>query len=81
MAGQDLHSDILKEAEQIRRERDSKRAKEDKAKDPPPDKVLVGNLIGEGHTNYVLMYNMLNGIRVSVSHQPVQTEFVFISTR
>ncbi|CAE6418564.1 unnamed protein product [Rhizoctonia solani] len=67
MAGQDLHSDILKEAEQIRRERDSKRAKEDKAKEPEADKVLVGNLIGEGHTNYVLMYNMLNGIRVSVS--------------
>ncbi|CAE6405519.1 unnamed protein product [Rhizoctonia solani] len=67
MAGQDLRSDILKEAEQIRRERDSKRAKEDRAKDPPADKVLVGNLIGEGHTNYVLMYNMLNGIRVSVS--------------
>ncbi|CAE6538325.1 unnamed protein product [Rhizoctonia solani] len=69
MAGQDLHSDILKEAEQIRKERDSKRAKVDKSKDEAEmgDKVLVGNLIGEGHTNYVLMYNMLNGIRVSVS--------------
>ncbi|KAH7345374.1 SAICAR synthase-like protein [Rhizoctonia solani] len=66
MAGQDLHSDILKEAEQIRRERDSKRAKVDKDK-PEVEKVMVGNLIGEGHTNYVLMYNMLNGIRVSVS--------------
>lgn len=28
--------------------------------------VLVGNLIGEGHVNYVLMYNMLTGIRVGV---------------
>ncbi|KEP46380.1 phosphatidylinositol-4-phosphate 5-kinase [Rhizoctonia solani 123E] len=43
----------------------------DRVRDPSaaPDKVfLVGNLISEGHTNYVLMYNMLNGIRVSVSH-------------
>ncbi|EST08039.1 Phosphatidylinositol-4-phosphate 5-kinase, core [Kalmanozyma brasiliensis GHG001] len=30
-------------------------------------KVLVGNLIGEGHANYVLMYNMLTGIRIGVS--------------
>ncbi|WAQ81851.1 hypothetical protein PtA15_2A164 [Puccinia triticina] len=29
--------------------------------------VLVGNLIGEGHVNYVLMYNMLTGIRIGVS--------------
>ncbi len=31
-------------------------------------KVLVGNLIGEGHVNYVMMYNMLTGIRIGVSH-------------
>lgn len=30
------------------------------------DKVLVGNLIGEDHVNYVLMYNMLTGIRIAV---------------
>ncbi|KAH9998699.1 hypothetical protein BJV77DRAFT_1156469 [Russula vinacea] len=30
-------------------------------------RVLVGNLIGEGHVNYVLMYNMLTGIRIAVS--------------
>lgn len=29
-------------------------------------KVLVGNLIGEDHVNYVLMYNMLTGIRIGV---------------
>ncbi|KAG1851962.1 hypothetical protein F4604DRAFT_1592186, partial [Suillus subluteus] len=28
---------------------------------------LVGNLIGEDHANYVLMYNMLTGIRIAVS--------------
>ncbi|KAF8623374.1 hypothetical protein AX17_007451 [Amanita inopinata Kibby_2008] len=31
------------------------------------DVVLVGNLIAEGHVNYVLMYNMLTGIRIGVS--------------
>ena len=32
------------------------------------DVVLVGNLIGEGHVNYVLMYNMLTGIRIGVCY-------------
>ncbi|KAI0298642.1 hypothetical protein B0F90DRAFT_1810819 [Multifurca ochricompacta] len=50
-------------AEQIRRERLSKRVKQ--AEEVP--RVLVGNLIGEGHVNYVLMYNMLTGIRIAVS--------------
>lgn len=31
-----------------------------------PERVLVGNLIGEDHVNYVLMYNMLTGIRIGV---------------
>ncbi len=31
------------------------------------DQPLVGNLIGEDHANYVLMYNMLTGIRIGVS--------------
>ncbi|KAF5368824.1 hypothetical protein D9758_003034 [Tetrapyrgos nigripes] len=31
------------------------------------DAPLVGNLIGEDHVNYVLMYNMLTGIRIGVS--------------
>ncbi|KAF8955473.1 Phosphatidylinositol-4-phosphate 5-kinase [Entomortierella lignicola] len=39
----------------------SKRKKDD------DDRVLIGTRIGEGHVNYVLMYNMLTGIRVSVS--------------
>lgn len=32
----------------------------------PEDRPLVGNLIGEDHVNYVLMYNMLTGIRIGV---------------
>lgn len=31
------------------------------------ERVMVGNLIGEDHVNYVLMYNMLTGIRIGVS--------------
>jgi 1-phosphatidylinositol-4-phosphate 5-kinase len=31
------------------------------------EKPIMGNLIGEGHVNYVLMFNMLTGIRVAVS--------------
>lgn len=54
---------MQQQAEQIRRERLSKRVKH--ADDPPS--VAVGNLIGEGHVNYVLMYNMLTGIRIAVS--------------
>ncbi|XAO22566.1 hypothetical protein I312_101339 [Cryptococcus bacillisporus CA1280] len=43
---------------------------EEKPKEKPKEKereeakVLVGNLIGEDHVNYVLMYNMLTGIRI-----------------
>ncbi|KAG6330617.1 hypothetical protein ID866_8472 [Astraeus odoratus] len=75
----DIEEDIQMQAEQIRRERKRKAeveaemtrttsmrpgtssAKED------DNKPLVGNLIGEGHVNYVLMYNMLTGIRIAVS--------------
>lgn len=86
----ELASDIQLQAEQIRRERQSKRYKAqqeaDRAKAQQDaeraltrttslkratstrgdEKPLVGNLIGEGHVNYVLMYNMLTGIRVAV---------------
>ncbi|KAI0000132.1 hypothetical protein BJV74DRAFT_821764 [Russula compacta] len=60
---EELVSDMQQQAEQIRRERLSKRVKQ--ADDVP--RVLVGNLISEGHVNYVLMYNMLTGIRIAVS--------------
>lgn len=82
----ELATDIQQQAEQIRRERQSKRAKAaevERAKHDAEkaltrtaslvrafskdDKPLVGNLIGEGHVNYVLMYNMLTGIRIAVS--------------
>jgi len=73
-----LDPDILEQADQIRRERQNKRAKAQQEaeaaltrahskKSVDEDKVLVGNLIGEDHVNYVLMYNMLTGIRIAVS--------------
>lgn len=74
-----LDSDILEQADQIRRERLSKRARaqqeaeaaltraHDKKSTIDEKEVLVGNLIGEDHVNYVLMYNMLTGIRIGVS--------------
>lgn len=66
--------DILEQANQIRKQRISKRVKaqaqlEAEARAPKEkerEEVLVGNLIGEDHVNYVLMYNMLTGIRVAV---------------
>lgn len=35
--------------------------------EPDEDRVLMGTRISEGHQNYVLMYNMLTGIRIAVS--------------
>lgn len=87
----ELASDIQLQAEQIRKERLSKRkaaqeAEKEKLKagqdmdrlarttslvralsNHGDEKPVVGNLIGEGHVNYVLMFNMLTGIRVAVS--------------
>ena len=72
----ELADDIEQQAEQIRRER-IKRAKQQEAEraltrsattlSKTDDRPLVGNLIGEDHVNYVLMYNMLTGIRIAVS--------------
>lgn len=88
----ELAEDIQLQAEQIRKERWSKRkaqqvAEKEKGKlqvgpeanrlarttslvrgfSNYDDNPVVGNLIGEGHVNYVLMFNMLTGIRVAVS--------------
>ncbi|KAG8734942.1 Phosphatidylinositol-4-phosphate 5-kinase [Ceratobasidium sp. 428] len=73
LAGQDLRLDILKEAEQIRRKRNSKRSRNKGDSLDTGDKVLVGNLIGEGHANYVLMHDMLTGIRIGKSTLPFRS--------
>ena len=81
----DIEDDIQVQAEQIRRERKRAKAQKDAEEaltrttsrrrgsvgKEEENKVLVGNLIGEDHVNYVLMYNMLTGIRIAVSVAPV----------
>ncbi|KAF9355716.1 Phosphatidylinositol-4-phosphate 5-kinase [Mortierella sp. AD094] len=62
----------LDELEEARRrmealKKSSSRRMSKRKKDDDNDRVLIGTRIGEDHVNYVLMYNMLTGIRVSVS--------------
>lgn len=45
----------------------SKKTSKRSQPDEDDEKVLIGTRVGEGHVNYALMYNMLTGIRVSVS--------------
>jgi hypothetical protein len=50
---------------QIKR-RTTRRGSGSGAKSDFGEGVLVGKLIGQDHSNYVLMYNMLTGIRIGV---------------
>lgn len=66
----------MDEVEDARRSRmdalkkSSSRRLSKRKKDDNDDRVMIGTPIGEDHVNYVLMYNMLTGIRVSVSPTP-----------
>lgn len=51
-------------AEAYRQKRASKRRRREEEDD---DRVLVGTKVDEHHVNWVTAYNMLTGIRVSVS--------------
>jgi 1-phosphatidylinositol-4-phosphate 5-kinase len=64
----ELATKIQQQQEQLIRERQTKRAKaqQQEAASKDPEKPLVGHWIREGHQNYVLMYNMLTGIRIAV---------------
>lgn len=66
--GGDIALDVetQKMAENVKR-RLSKRRTREKDKDDLDEGVMIGTRIGEDHVNYVLMYNMLTGIRVGVS--------------
>ena len=44
-----------------------KRARRKKREEEDDDKVLVGTKVDESHANWETAYNMLTGIRVSVS--------------
>ncbi|KAG0265815.1 Phosphatidylinositol-4-phosphate 5-kinase [Linnemannia exigua] len=62
----------MDELEEARRrmealKKSSSRRMSKRKKDEDNDRVMIGTRIGEDHVNYVLMYNMLTGIRVSVS--------------
>lgn len=46
---------------------DTRGTKTTKGDEQDDSKLHVGNVIGEDHVNYVLMYNMLTGIRIGVS--------------
>lgn len=56
--------DAMRWAEAYRQKRASKKKKE---KEEDDDRVLVGTKVDEKHANWVTAYNMLTGIRVSVS--------------
>lgn len=62
-ADQDVSEEFQKELTARRKtfKRLSKRRPDDQE-----DRVLMGTLISEGHQNYILMYNMLTGIRIAV---------------
>jgi len=68
----ELADEIQQQQEQLIRERQTKRAKAQKqeAASKDPEKPLVGSWVKEGHQNYVLMYNMLTGIRIAVRLTP-----------
>lgn len=56
--------DAQRWAEAYRQKRASKRKRKEEEDD---DRVLVGTKVDESHSNWVMAYNMLTGIRVSVS--------------
>lgn len=56
--------DAARWAEALRQKRASKRKRREQEDD---DRVLVGTKVDESHANWVTAYNMLTGIRVSVS--------------
>jgi 1-phosphatidylinositol-4-phosphate 5-kinase len=59
-----LDEDAQRWAEAYRQKRASKRKRKEEEDD---DRVLVGTKVDESHANWVTAYNMLTGIRVSVS--------------
>ena len=65
----ELANEIQQQQEQLIRERQTKRAKAQQhgVVSRDPGEPLVGHWVKEGHQNYVLMYNMLTGIRIAVS--------------
>ena len=57
-------NDIAKWTETIRQKRASRRKRKEEEED---DRVMIGNKVDEHHVNWVTAYNMLTGIRFTVS--------------
>lgn len=56
--------DAMRWAEAVRQKRASKRKRKDDEED---DRVVVGTKVDQNHVNWVTAYNMLTGIRFTVS--------------
>jgi 1-phosphatidylinositol-4-phosphate 5-kinase len=56
--------EALRWAEMVRQKRASKRKRKDEEDD---DRVVVGTKVDQSHVNWVTAYNMLTGIRFTVS--------------
>jgi 1-phosphatidylinositol-4-phosphate 5-kinase len=56
--------DAMRWAEAVRQKRASKRRRKDEEDD---DRVVVGTKVDQHHVNWVTAYNMLTGIRFTVS--------------
>jgi 1-phosphatidylinositol-4-phosphate 5-kinase len=56
--------DAMRWAEAIRQKRASKRRRKDEEDE---DRVVVGTKVDQNHVNWVTAYNMLTGIRFTVS--------------
>ncbi|KAI9641252.1 Phosphatidylinositol-4-phosphate 5-kinase [Ciborinia camelliae] len=63
--------DALRWAEAVRQKRASKRRKKDEEDD---DRVVVGTKVDQNHVNWVTAYNMLTGIRFTVSRTNAKLE-------
>lgn len=59
-----LDEDAARRAEAIKQKRASKRRRRDEDED---DRVIVGTKVDQNHVNWVTAYNMLTGIRFTVS--------------
>lgn len=57
-------ADAARWAETVRQKRASRRRKKEEEED---DRVIVGTKVDQTHVNYVMAYNMLTGIRFTVS--------------
>jgi len=59
-----VDEDAMRWAEAVRQKRASKRKRKDEEDD---DRVVVGTKVDQNHVNWVTAYNMLTGIRFTVS--------------